>query len=31
LNTADSPPTAHIALFGTGESGSADYTITDPL
>lgn len=31
LNTAASPPTAHIALFGTGASGSADYAITDPL
>jgi hypothetical protein len=31
LNTAASPPTAHIALFGTGASGSADYTITDPI
>jgi hypothetical protein len=31
LNTAASPPTAHIALFGAGASGSADYAITDPL
>jgi hypothetical protein len=30
LNTAASPPTAHIALFGTGASGSADYTLTVP-
>ena len=31
LNTAASPPTAHIALFGTGTSGSADYTIPAPV
>jgi hypothetical protein len=31
LNTAASPPTADIALYGTGTSGSAHYTITDPL
>ena len=31
LNTAASPPTAHIALFGTGTSGSMDYTVTDPV
>jgi hypothetical protein len=31
LNTAASPPTAHIALAGTGTSGSADYTITAPI
>jgi hypothetical protein len=31
LNTAASPPTAHIALFGTGTSGSTDYTITQPV
>jgi hypothetical protein len=31
LNTAASPPTAHIGLIGTGASGSEDYTITDPL
>ena len=30
LNTAASPPTAHISLFGTGTSGSVDYTITAP-
>ncbi len=30
LNTAVSPPTAHIALFGTGTSGSTDYTIQAP-
>lgn len=31
LNTAAVPPTAHIALLGTGTSGSADYTIMAPL
>jgi hypothetical protein len=31
LNTAASPPTAHIALFGTGTAGSTDYTIMAPL
>jgi hypothetical protein len=31
LNTAASPPGAHIALLGTGTSGSMDYTITDPI
>lgn len=31
LNTAASPPTAHIGLLGTGASGSADYTITEPI
>jgi hypothetical protein len=31
LNTAASPPTAHIALFGTGTSGSTNYTVTDPV
>jgi hypothetical protein len=30
LNTAGSPPTAHIALFGTGASGSKDYAIRAP-
>lgn len=31
LNTAASPPTAHIALLGAGTSGSMDYAITDPV
>jgi hypothetical protein len=31
LNTAASPPTAHIGLIGAGTSGSADYAITDPV
>lgn len=31
LNTAASPPTAHIALLGGGASGSTDYTILAPL
>ena len=31
MNTAASPPTAHIALFGTGTSGSTDYTIMAPV
>ncbi len=30
LNTTASPPTAHIALIGSGASGSADSTITAP-
>jgi hypothetical protein len=31
LDTAASPPTAHIALIGTGASGAADYTIQAPV
>jgi hypothetical protein len=31
LNTAASPPTAHVALLGAGATGSADYTITGPF
>jgi hypothetical protein len=31
LNTAVSPPTAHIGLLGTGASGSMDYTIAAPV
>lgn len=31
LNTAASPATAHIALIGTGASGSTDYTILSPF
>jgi hypothetical protein len=31
LNTAASPPTAHIGIAGSGASGATDYTITAPV